>query len=388
MDLALSFPRLIPLGQSWEKLGFILPRKWLDWAEMHACPGQIPDTAVLENLGFWRNRRIALVKQTAYHALYTETGNKDWAQIVLSSGCHLGPFSFLAEMQADYFVVKQAQESETFAWREKFAYDPDPEALRNKLLEEIHQLESSPSGRHLPGVDDIPWHKYDLVVSFDIPVPHRIVSRCPRTLWAYYSMETSGPFQKASLRAPQAGYQIFFNHGFRRYRGRPRNRPHILEFPLQFQSPAAWRDLRTAVGASDTRSTILVERNSWTEPLPSSNIPLEGLSGDARAYLRKMFDAWVCLHTTAWPRWGNWAVESILSGSVFLGNAASLAHISPLLPGLDCRSLAQGVLVAKRLVENPPLWKGFQTLQTRVIEQVAFRRPLADLTRKARDFFR
>ena len=387
MDFPLTLPKLIPLGQSWEKLGLFMPRGLLDWAEMNALPQEISHTTVLEHLDFWRKRRIALVKQTAYHALYTETGKKDWTQIVLSSGCHLGPFSFLAEMNADYFVVRQAREEETFAWKEKFAYDPDPLVLSNKLLEDIREKEASPWGRELPEVDDIPWQDYDLVVSFDISVPERIVRQCPRTLWAYYSMENGGPFQKASLHAPQGGYQMFFNQGFRRYRGRPKNRPHILEFPLQFQSSAAWHQLKSAVGAPPTRSTILVERNSWKDPLPPSAGPLGRLSGDATEYLRKMFSAWACLHTTDWTRWGNWAVESVFAGSLFLGNAASLAHISPLLPGLDCRTLAKAVALANWLVEKPSLWKSFQELQARLIEQVAFRRPLADLTQRGKDFF-
>ena len=387
MNFPLTLPKLIPLGQSWEKLGLFMPRGLLDWAEMNALPQEISHTTVLEHLDFWRKRRIALVKQTAYHALYTETGKKDWTQIVLSSECHLGPFSFLAEMNADYFVVRQAREEETFAWKKKFAYDPDPLVLSNKLLEDIREKEASPWGRELPEVDDIPWQDYDLVVSFDISVPERIVRRCPRTIWAYYSMENSGPFQKASLLAPQAGYDIFFNHGFRRYRGRPRNRAHMLEFPLQFQSSAAWHQLKSAVGAPPTRSTILVERNSWKDPLPPSAIPLGRLSGDATEYLMKMFSAWACLHTTDWPRWGNWAVESVFAGSLFLGNAASLAHISPLLPGLDCRTLAKAVALANWLVEKPSLWKSFQKLQARLIEQVAFRRPLADLTQRGKDFF-
>lgn len=104
-------------------------------------------------------------------------------------------------------------------------------------------------------------------------------------------------------------------------------------------------------------------------------------------YLKKMFSALVCLHTTERTRWGNWAVECVLSGSVFLGNAGSLAQISPLLPGMDCRSLRKGVDLANDLIKTPPLWDFLQKLQTQVVEHVAFRRPLNDLTRKSRDFF-
>jgi len=354
---------------------------------MHACPAAISDTSVHQDIDFWRSRKIALVKQTAYQALYPQRKKGTWHETVLSSAYHLGPFSFLAELGADYHVVRQAKEPETFLWKEKQAYDPDPAASFRYKMEEIHKSESSPIGRELPSVDDVAWNKYDMVIGIDIPVPERIVRQCPRTLWAYYSIEAGGPLQKNSLISPAAGYKLFFNHGFRRYRTRPRNRPHVLEFPLQFQSSSSWKDLRRVVQPSQERSVILIEKNSWADPLPVSRIPLARPSGHALEYLHKMFSAFACLHTTPRSRWGNWGVESVLSGSIFLGNAGSLAQISPLLPGMDCRTLQKGVELANYLVEHPPLWNFLQQLQTRVVDHVSFRRPLTDLTRLARQFF-
>ena len=378
---------LLPFPQHWEKLGFFLPRPFLDWAEIHAFPEQVTDSSLDKDLLFWRSRKIALVKQTAYHALYSQPGKGSWQETVLSSACHLGPFSFLADLGADYHVVRQAKEPETFLWKEKQAYDPDPaDSFRHKM-EEIHKIESAPLGRELPSVDDIAWDKYDMVVGIDIPIPERIVRKCPRTLWAYYSIEAGGPLQKNSLLSPASGYNLFLNHGFRRYRTRPRNRSHVLEFPLQFQSPQSWEKLRLAVKPPPERSVILIEKNSWADVLPVSRISLDRPTGNAMEYLHKMFSAFACLHTTRKPRWGNWAVESVLSGSVFLGNAGSLAQISPLLPGMDCRALHKGVELANRLIETPSLWDFTQKLQSQVVEHVAFRRPLTDLTRLARQFF-
>ena len=366
----------------------MLPRPLLDWAEIHAVPEAIPDSAVEASLVFWSTRRVALVKQTAYHALYLLPGKRDWKKTVLSSLCHLGPFSFLAEMKANYFIVRQSREPETFLWKEKQAYDPDPTDSFEKKIREIEALESSPAGCQLPSVDDIPWADYDLVVAVDVPIPERIVRKCPRTLWAYYSIEAGGPLQKNSLLAPAAGYNLFLNHGFRRYRARPRNRVHVLEFPLQFQSARAWDDLRKACGAQIHRSCILVEKNSWADVPPASRAPLVCPSGEALEYLQKLLSAFVCLHTTSKPRWGNWAVEAVLSGALFLGNAGSLAQIAALVPGTNCRSLDQGVALANHLIENPSWARDIQKLQAEIVDQVAFRRPLLDLTQKAKEFFR
>ena len=382
-----SFPRLGHLPQKWEQFGFFLPRGILDWAEIHARPRPFSDSETEEALRFWRARKVALVKQTAYPLLYPRTHPGGWEETVLSSVCHLGPFSLLADLGAEYHVVRQAQEPETYLWKEKFAYDPDPAASFQARRRNMEEEEASPAGRKLPSVDDIPWHQYDLVVGIDVPVPQRIVEKCPRTLWAYLSIEAGGPLQKDSLRHPLAGYRLFLNHGFRRYRARPANRPHVLEFPLQFQSQVAWDGLRKKLAPRTTRTKILAEKNSWEEPPPPSAAPLDQPSGDAREYLQKMFSARVCLHTTDKTRWGNWSIEAVQSGAVFLGNAASLAHLTALLPGLDCRSLRDGVDLANRLVADPTRWQALQHLQAEVVEDFCFRRPLIELTRKAREFF-
>lgn len=375
------------LPQKWEVLGICLPRNCLDWAEIHGNPGETPLARVQADLAFWRSRRIALVKQVAYQGLYPESSSGTWIPTVLRSGYHLGPFSFLADLGADYFVVRQAPEPETYLWREKFATDPDPEASFQLRMSEVRELESS---RLLfRSVDDVPWHEYDLVIGIDVPVPSRIVQKFSRTLWAYYSAEAGGPLQKNSLQAPLAGYQIFLNHGFRRYRSRPRNRAHVLEFPFQFQSRNAWNQLSHTIAPMGARKTILVGAGSWKEPPGPAPLTWDHLSGASTpAYLQQMFTAEFAVHTTARPRWGNWAIEAIHSGSLFLGNGGSLAHLSLLLPGLDCRSLLEAAQQIKLLLAEPQKLETLRVQQAALAEYLAFRRPLADLTDKARLFFR
>lgn len=374
------------LPQKWEVLGICLPRNCLNWAEIHGNPGETSSTRVQDALAFWRSRRIALVKQTAYQGLYPESSSGAWIPTVLRSGYHLGPFSFLADLGADYFVVRQAPEPETYLWREKFATDPDPEASFQRRMSEVRELESSRLLFH--SVDDVPWHEYDLVIGIDVPIPSRIVQKTSRTLWAYYSIEAGGPLQKQSLVSPLAGYRLFLNHGFRRYRSRPRNRSHVLEFPLQFQSSNAWSSLRQAIPSQPGRETILVGAGSREDSLPASPLPWDHLSGSLTpAYLAQMFSARFAVHTTSRPRWGNWAIEAAQAGSLFLGNASSLAHLSLLLPGLDCRSLADASGKISGLLKNPEHLQALQSRQADLAEELAFRRPLVDLTAKAREFF-
>ena len=390
MSRASASHALVQLPQSAEKIGFFLPRAFLDWGEIHARPSPVLPEKIASALEFWRPRRIALVKQTAYDALYSQTGSSSWIQTALSSACHLGPLALLDELQAEYHIVRQASEPETFLWKAKYAQDPDPRASVRQKQQAIDAWEKSPSGRSLPSVDDISWQKYDLVVGLDIPVPARITEKCPRTLWAYFSLEAGGSLQQDSLIRPVDGYRLFFNHGFRRYRCRPANRRHVLEFPLQFQSRRNWERLHAFFPHPPTeRKNILVNRYSRESPEPSSRIPLVWMTGNAPLpeYLNHLLGALFAVHTTDKPRWGNWAVETVLAGALFLGNGSSLAMLSPLLPGLDVRSLAPAVALANQLVDHPDQLSKIRKLQQETVEEFCFRRPLTDLTQKARIFF-
>jgi len=377
----------LPSPQFFENFYRFLPRPVLRWAELHTFPWGQDESIVRKDIDFWKGKKIALVKQTAYPALFTINEPKDWMEAVFSCPYHLGPFSFLADLGADYFIVRQASEPETFLWQDKYAYDPDPDKSVTQKLEEIRSFESLPIGSKLPLVDDIPWDSYDLVVSIDLPIPERIVKKAKRTLWAYFSIEAGGPLQKKSVLRPMAGYQLFLNHGFRRYRSRPWNRPHVLEFPLQFQSQQAWDRILESLFVGKQKSTLLVDKNSWNDPPPESKLPMDQPSGDAKHYLRLMASAFACLHTTSKPRWGNWAVEAVLAGAVFIGNARSLAQTSAILPCTDYSELSAAVGLAHRLYANPALAKQIQRLQASIVNHVAFCRPLRDLTVKAKHFF-
>ncbi len=375
------------LPQCFEHFFHFFPRITLQWLEVYAIPFTNEKQSTEELLKFWRDKKIALVKQTAYPALFTINQPKIWMEAVFSCPYHLGPFSFLADLGADYFIVRQASEPETFAWQDKYSYDPDPRSSVAQKLEEIRNFESSPIGSNLPSVDDIRWESYDLVVSIDIPIPERIVKKTPRTLWSYFSIEAGGPLQKNSLVRPLAGYQLFLNHGFRRYRSRPWNKKHVLEFPLQFQSQRAWGQILSSLSSENQRSLLLVDRNSWNDPPPQSKLPISQPSGSAHEYLRLMGSAFACLHTTSRPRWGNWAVEAVLAGAVFIGNAQSLAQVAAILAVTDCRKLSDAVTLAHRLHEQPAVASEIQRLQASIVDYVAFSRPLNDLTVKARQFF-
>jgi hypothetical protein len=317
-----------------------------------------------------------------------------WWERVLSSGKHFGPFSFFSDLGADYRVVRQGDEPETYFWKGKYSLDPNPAASYERVLNHIQTWECSSNGKHALAVDDVDWSSYDLVVGIDVPIPERIVQRCPRTFWAYYSMEAGGPLQKKSLLRPAAGYHIFLNHGFRRFRCRPHNRPHVLEFPFTFQSRKAWETLTEEAGQANTRreDRVVLDRASPPPSRPGTRLQLRHLEGNsgqnpARAYLHQMLSSRFAIRTDPKTRWGNWPVEAIQAGCLFLGRADSLAMPGILLPALVANTTDEAWARAESLLEKPEEMELLLRLQAGLADYLCFQRPLAELTRLARAFF-
>lgn len=386
-----SVPGCFPFPQALESCLAVLPRPGLRFFEIHGLPGFIPDSEFAAIREFWRGRKVALVRQTACLASYEAAPAPSWMETALTTKHHPGPLALLADLGADFIVVRQAAEEETFAWRGKHAGDPDP-AVTFRRMEEYRRREEEKPG--VVSCADVPWDNYDLVVCLDLPVPTRIVEKTRRPLWAYYSVEAGGPLAEASQIRACAGYHLFLNQHFRRYRARPANRAHMLEFPFSFQSRHAWTSLQEQLGcARATRAGVVADRASgaW---VPSSDQPdfsvlgCEGrrldLAGLVRLYAAKKY----ALRLDPHRRWGNWLIEVVQSGCLFLGRPDTLDNLSPLFPGLAVRDFRAARLAVDALEGDPGRFAACREGQAALVEHLAFRRPLADLTRRLREFLR
>ena len=376
--------RLIPLAQKCEAFGLFLPRPLLDWAEIYAIPELISEPVHQQNLSFWKSRRVALVRQTAYRGAYLPGAKRNWTNVVLTANAHLGPFSFLAELNADYFVTRQTPEPETCLWKEKFAGDPNPEIAFRRI--EAWQEEQETMG--VVNCDQIRWDDYDLVIGLDIPIPTRIATKSKRTMWAYYSVEAGGALHKSSLSELVQGYHFYLNHCFRRYRARPSNNNHVLEFPFTFQSAASWERLAKETAGGDAyRQGAVVDRASWQSHNGEKPAFMTPLSGDAAGYIRLMSSSQFSIRADPKTRWGNWALEAIQAGCLFLGRADSLAMPGVLLPELIVADLPTANKKIEALLKDPLHMQSLVQTQATLAEHLAFRRPLMDLTVRAKQFF-
>ena len=152
-DLKL-IPGCFPCPQGWEGLLAVLPRKLLDEVEIRGLPGLFSDEEFAPVLNFWRNRRVAFVRQGACLNTYSAGNFASWQERVFTSKQHPGPISLLSELKADFIVVRQSEDSETFSWQGKHQGDPDPEKTFREM--EAYRL----AEEALPGVvscEDVCW---------------------------------------------------------------------------------------------------------------------------------------------------------------------------------------------------------------------------------------
>ena len=367
-----------PLSSLWEPVLSFLPRSGLRTLEIHALPPLISNADFYPILSFWNSRKVALVRQTAYRGAYLPGTGRTWTETALTAPAHLGPISVLAELQADYFVLRQAADPETYLWKEKFSGDPDPRiAFRG-----VEEWQGEQEAMGVVDCEQVRWDDYDLVICLDVPVPARVTSKTRKTIWAYYSVEAGGPLHKQSLAAPIPGYHIYLNHCFRRYRARPGNKSHVLEFPFTFQSSAAWKHLaKETVGLSTGRRGAVVDLASWQSHLGEKPNFMTPLSGNAAGYIRLMSSSQFAIRTDAKTRWGNWALEAAQAGCLFLGRADSLAMPGVLLPDLVVPDLTSARKTIEALQKDPPRMQALAKTQAALAEHLAFRRPLLELTR-------
>jgi hypothetical protein len=187
---------------------------------------------------------------------------------------------------------------------------------------------------------------------------------------------------------PIQGYHLYLNHCFRRYRSRPANQKHVIEFPFTFQSSNAWKILakQTSTLVKERHGGVM-DRASWqasSDPKPTSITPL---LGDSIAYIQLMSSRQFAIRIESKTRWGNWALEAIQAGCLFMGRAESLAMPGVLLPDLIVQDLASAQKTMEALLKDPFRMQALAHTQSALAEHLAFRRPLMDLTIRAKQFF-
>lgn len=351
-----------------------LPRSCIRWSESHLWPASIPEGHPRLPPGF----RVAFVKQALWPDHPVLPRGTPYPGMILSSKKKTGAMALFSEMNADLWIVDEDPAPECAIWKEASARDPEPEKTWRVRRDAAAEF---PPDR-MDQVDQVDWGAYHLVVSSNLSVPTHVVKRFPGTVWAYWVEETGTPSYRRSWEAPLAGYDLFLNGLFRRFRVRPRPARHVIEMPFNFQCHHSYEPFRR----SSFRRGILLEKQTGSR-LSRQQLcslepwgPVRTVEGAPEKVIGSLLDSKYYLQFGGNTIWGNGMIEAAVAGCLAISEPRVMSNNSSLLlPGLSPKTWPEVIAVLNRLEADAGTFHALQNRQQRLAEWLSFTRPADDL---------
>lgn len=365
----------------------LLPRPVLNRLEVSCLPASFDRIPGAGELRLAAGRlRWAVVRQSTYPDLYSCPPGSPAREAVLSSLQRMGPAALLVDLRADFWLVREDPAPECRVWEESVGSHPGTDL--GKFRAEQHRVphggrrgHARPPMADAVGVDDIPWDRYDAVVSVDISVPERILRLHPRILWVTLPADPGTPTAKAGWKKPPFSWDVNLTHLHRRFPVRPGLGPQTVECPYSLQSPFTWQELfgdppgsaRTGCYLeTQTHAALDASGRAGLENLGPLRHPQGGLPDVAQALRAARY----YVQMTGGPLTGNGQIEAIFAGCLAVGNPASYVQRSLFLPGLAAGSFPLVQALLARLESDPARRESLRQAQRAVAEFICFRRPV------------
>ncbi len=385
----------------------------------------------LESLQAAEPLRIALVKQDVYQDLYVcPTSEKDARSILLSSQVRVGPIGLMADLNADFYIVKEERDAETQSYRYIIPHmTPYLRMLKDHTLNELPTQEfMCPGSTHTHGefsisCQDINWGQYDIVISINVSLPTRIIRQYPRTLFAYMIGEANMATDRARF-----GYDATLNQMARGRVTTNLRECNEIDFPYTFLKGDTLQKLmerysKTSLSKQDTllsdreavlpnqetaeaneelslseqkatqphqREGIFMEINSTTER-PVTKIPPHFQPLVNKGYtiilhkqqidenLQAIYHSKYFLKMGGRPIRGNSVAEAISLGSLVMMNRDEVTHGELIIDECNVKTMEEAVALIDSLEQNPEEYRRLCAKQQQVLTELFFEKPLTSL---------
>ncbi len=345
--------------------------------------------------------RIALVKQEVYQDLYVcPATEKDALSILLSSQVRVGPIGLMADMNADFYIVKEEPDAETQFYRYVIPHiTPYLRMLKNHTLNELPTQEfMCPGSTHTHGEFSIPcqkvdWGQYDVVISINVSLPTCVIRKYPNTLFAYMIGEANMATRRARF-----GYDITLNQMARGKVTTDMRLSNEVDFPYTFlKGDTLQRLMKQYTGAQAAPTTdvsgrkgIFMEINSTTER-PVTQVPSHFQPLVDKGYtiilhrqqiadnLQAIFHSKYFLKMGGRPIRGNSVAEAISLGSLVLMNREEVTHHELIIDECHVTTMDEAVALIDHLENHPEEYERLRNKQQAVLTQLFFEKPLLSL---------
>lgn len=336
--------------------------------------------------------KIALVKQEVYQDLYVcPVTEHDPAAILFSSMGRVGPIGLMAELGADFYIVREEPQQETQIYRKVIPHiAKDVQRLKTQTLDQLPGQSFKQPGSPYPNgkfaVDgrSINWEKYDIVVSINVALPTEVVLQYPNTLFAYMIGEANLATGTAHF-----GYDVSLNQ---MARGIVATRCGQVDFPYTFVgNDTLERIMRQSLQREPRNKGVFMEINSTQERpvthVPDHFRPLADAGYDIIFHkqrisdnLQSIYDAKYFVKLGGRPIRGNSVAEAVSLGTLAIMNRNEVIHGELIIDECNVDSTDQTLALINRLEQDPQLYDELLRKQRAVLQELFFSAPLRSLT--------
>lgn len=336
--------------------------------------------------------KIALVKQEVYQDLYVCSHEEhDPARILFSSQGRVGPIGLMAELGADFYIVKEEPERETQIYRKVIPHiAPYLHLLKTQTLDKIPGQEfKQPGSSHANGefavsCYDIDWGKYDIVISINVSLPTHLVLSYPNTLFGYMIGEANMATRKARF-----GYDITLNQ---MARGIVATHCGVVDFPYTFVAGNTLeRIMKGALNRPSQKKGIFMEINSTKErpvtQVPAHFKPLQDKGFQIILHRQRIAENLTCIYDSKYfvkmggrSIRGNSVAEAISLGSLAIMNRNEVIHKELIIDECNVKSMDEAVSLIDKIERNPELYRKLLDKQRAVVDRYFFEAPLQSLS--------
>ncbi|MDY7005710.1 MAG: hypothetical protein SWX82_17725 [Cyanobacteriota bacterium] len=344
--------------------------------------------------------KLALIKQNVYGDLYVaKPFNKQPYKYSLKRS---GPLGFFTAFETDFFIVNVDPSLECNTYKEKIYYCKHGTVEKHeKFKEKTINVEGKLLSQKdcSVNVDDIDFSIYDVVISIDIAIPTRILSKFPNILWCYYISEPCMPTYQQSLSKPLFCYDIFLNQMFRNSNDfqflEQQLKGHIIDFPYCFMFPYIFHNLfgyAKRICKENEKLNIIIP--NYVRKLLSDrqiakieeSFQILTPGGCSDNFLKLLCQGDIYLRLGNKGKFGNETTEAVCAGAAFISTERGWRNRVYNIPGSTVRGLGfteeqfnEALKLLNTLNENRENLEKIKTKQQQIAHYICYQRPLSML---------
>lgn len=338
------------------------------------------------------NLKIALVKQEVYQDLYVcPADEKDPLKVLMSSMGRVGMIGLIAELGADFYIVREENTRETRIWKK--VIPQHAESFRSLKTHTLNQLPGQefkepgspfPNGKFAVDCHTIDWDRYDVVISLNVSLPSTLIKKYPRTLFGYMIGEAN----LASKRV-RFGYDVCLNQ---MATGKVADGLGVIDFPYTFvKSDTLEKLMMRHLGRPSENSGIFSEINSSSQrpvrDIPEQFLPIAEQTGHAirlhRQHigenLKQVYDARYFVKVGGRNIRGNSIIEAISLGTPVLMSPDEVIHRELLPESSWVKTPDEAIRKIRELDRNPEERTALLVEQRRRLDEYIFEKPMQSL---------